>query len=206
MSITGFILCLFILGHLIGNSLMFIGADIFNNYGHKLMSNPFIYVIEAILGIIFLTHVYNAIKLTIENYVARPEKYYMKVRSGRGATFASSTMIYTGSAILIFLIIHLINFKFGPVYIGTFDGTQMRDLHKLMLEFYQNKLNVIFYVGLMIVLAIHISHGVWSLCQSVGFNFDPYMKYIKIKAKFFAVLVAVGFSSYAIWASLQGGF
>ncbi len=206
MSITGFVLFLFILGHLLGNTLFYFGPKYFNGYGHKLMSNPFILVIEAVLAVIFLTHVITAIKLTIENYLARPEKYYMKVRSGRGATFASSTMPYTGTAILIFLIIHLINFKFGAVYLASYDGVEMRDLHKLLLEFYQAKGNVIFYVILMVAIGLHVSHGIWSLFQSVGFNFEPYMSCIKIKAKIIAIIVAVGFSSFAVWAFLQGGF
>ena len=206
MSITGLLLSLFVIGHLIGNTLMYLGPESFNKYGHTLMSNPFIYVIEGVLLLIFLTHVITAIKLIIENYMARPEKYYMKIRTGRGATFASATMLYTGPAILIFIIVHLINFKFGPIYFDTYAGIEMRDLHRLMIEFYQSKASITFYIIFMIILGVHISHGFWSLFQSLGINFEPYNGHIKFLAKAFAIISTLGFSAFPLWALLQGGY
>ena len=88
--------------HLAGNLLIFVGPEAFNYYAHKLTSNPLIYVAEAILAAIFLGHMGMAIKVTMENKAARPEGYYMKTKTGRGSTFASSTMPYTGLILLAF--------------------------------------------------------------------------------------------------------
>ncbi|MFZ8934819.1 MAG: succinate dehydrogenase, partial [Bacteriovoracaceae bacterium] len=104
MAITGLSLCLFLLGHLIGNCLIYVGPEAFNTYGHTLITNPLIYVAEAGLAAMFLIHIVLAIKLTMENKAARPVNYYMKKSSGRGETFASNTMPYTGLIILIFLV------------------------------------------------------------------------------------------------------
>lgn len=116
MGVTGLMLCGFLLTHMAGNFLIFVGPDAFNLYAHKLTSNPLIYVAEAILAGIFLTHIGLAIKLTIENKQARPDSYFVKVKTGRGATFASSTMPLTGLLILVFLVWHIVNLKFGPWY------------------------------------------------------------------------------------------
>ena len=92
MGVTGLLLCGFLVSHLAGNMLIIVGPKAFNIYAHTLTSNPLIYVAEVILLSIFALHVGLAFKLTIENKLARPVGYYMKQPTGRGATFASTTM------------------------------------------------------------------------------------------------------------------
>ena len=100
MGVTGLLLCGFLVSHLLGNFLIFVGPDAFNLYAHTLTSNPMIYGAEAVLVLIFLAHLFMGIKVTIENKMARPTPYYVKKHTGRGATFASSSMPYTGIVIL----------------------------------------------------------------------------------------------------------
>lgn len=204
MGVTGLLLCGFLLSHLAGNCLIYVGSDAFNVYAYTLISNPLIYVAEAILAVIFLTHLGLALKLTIENKAARPQRYYIKQNTGRGATFASSTMPYTGMIILVFLVLHLLHFKFGPVYMTTVDGVEMRDLYKTVVEYFQSPLNVAWYIFVMIALAIHVSHGFWSAFQSIGFSHPKYNCAIKFISKAFAVLVFVGYSALPIYCHLQG--
>jgi len=206
MAITGLLLSGFILTHLAGNTLIIISPKAFNIYGHTLISNPLIYVAEAILAALFLGHMFMAAKLTIENKKARPQKYYMKKNTGRGSTFASSTMPYTGFIILVFLVFHIWGLKFGAVYSISYDGVEMRDLYRLLLEYFANPITVIGYVIAMMALGIHVSHGVWSAFQSVGFNHPKYTPLIKLKSNAFAVLVGLGFSSLPIYCYLQGGY
>jgi len=205
MGVTGLLLCGFLVSHLMGNLLIIYSAEAFNNYAHALITNPLIYVAEAGLATIFLTHIFLAIKLTIENHQARPEKYYVKSRTGRGATFASATMPYTGLIILIFLIKHLLDFKFGPEFEVTYAGVTMRDLHRLVMEHFENPLNVCWYIFAVICLGVHVSHGFWSAFQSIGFNHEKYNCTLKCAAKGFAVMITLGFSIIPIWALLQGG-
>ncbi|EQC43894.1 succinate dehydrogenase cytochrome b subunit [Bacteriovorax sp. Seq25_V] len=204
MGITGLMLCGFLLSHLAGNCLIYVGSDAFNKYAHALITNPLIYVAEFILASIFLTHIGLALKLTIENKAARPQNYYIKQKTGRGATFASSTMPYTGIIILAFLVFHLINFKFGPVYTATVGGVEMRDLYKTVVEYFISPVNVAWYIFCMIALGIHVSHGFWSAFQSIGFNHPKYNCLIKCASKAFGVLVTLGYSALPIFCHLQG--
>ena len=204
MGVTGLLFCGFLMSHLVTNSFIYISPELFNTAAHALITNPLIYLAEAILGSIFLTHIFLAIKLTIENHRARPQKYYAKKSTGRGATFASSTMPYTGLITLIFLILHIINFKFGPVYTVTYDGVEVRDLYRLELEHFANPLNTAWYVFAVFSLGIHVSHGFWSAFQSLGFNHPKYNGMIKCASKAFGVLVFVGYAALPVFCYLQG--
>ncbi len=206
MGVTGLLLCGFLLTHMMGNFLLLVSKDAFNMYGYKLMSNPLIYVAEAGLLAIFLVHLFMALKLTMENKAARPVKYYMKQPTGRGATFASSTMPYTGFLILFFIVMHLINFKYGNVYDTTLsDGTAARDLYRTVMEYFASPLNTGMYVIFMLVIGIHVSHGFWSAFQSIGFNHPKYMPAIKFLSKVYAVVLTLGYSTIAIYCHVKGG-
>ena len=210
MGVTGLMLCGFLLSHLLGNCLIYVGSDAFNVYAYTLISNPLIYVAEAILAAVFLTHIGLALKLTIENKAARPQRYYIKQKSGRGATFASSTMPFTGMIILLFLVLHLLHFKFGAgseqeaAYMTMVDGVQMRNLYKTVVDYFQSPLNVAWYIFAMAALGVHVSHGFWSAFQSIGFSHPKYNCLIKCASKAFAVLVFVGYSALPIYCYLQG--
>jgi succinate dehydrogenase / fumarate reductase cytochrome b subunit len=205
MAVTGLLLCGFLLSHLAGNCLMYLGPEVFNKYAHALITNPAIYLAEAILATIFLSHIGLAVKLTMENRNARPQKYFVKQNTGRGATFASSTMPYTGLIILIFLIKHLIDFKFGPVHYATYQGVEMRDLYITVVNYFQSPLSVLWYIFCMVALGIHVSHGFWSAFQSFGFWHEKYTPMLRCLSKLFAVVVTVGYSALPIYCYLQGG-
>ncbi|PJB52928.1 MAG: cytochrome B subunit [Bdellovibrio sp. CG_4_9_14_3_um_filter_39_7] len=205
MGVTGLLLCGFLVSHLIGNCLIYFGDRAFNTYAHTLVTNPLIYVAEAILLGIFLTHIFMAMKLTLENKAARPVAYAVKKPTGRGSTIASSTMPYTGLLILVFLIFHILHFKFGPVYKITYDGVEMRDLYRLLIEYFHQPLAVVWYVFCMLALGLHVSHGFWSAFQSIGFNHPKYNACLKNLSKVYALLITIGFSALPIYCYLQGG-
>lgn len=205
MGVTGLMLCGFLVGHLAGNCLIFVGPEAFNSYAHALITNPLIYVAEVGLLAVFLTHIGLAIKLTIENKMARPVRYYMVQSSGRGSTWASSTMPITGLITLIFLVLHIAHIKFGPHYEITHHEVVMRDLYRLLIEYFSNPIAVLWYVFCMAALALHLSHGFWSAFQSIGFNHPKYMPLLKIKSKIFAAIIFFGFSAMPVYCYLQGG-
>lgn len=205
MAVTGLLLCGFLLSHMAGNLLLFVGPDAFNKYSHTLISNPAIYLAEAILGLLFLSHIFMGLRVTYENKKARPEKYYMRKNSGRGSTLASSTMPYTGLIALIFLIIHIQGLKFGTHYTTTVGGVEMRDIYKTTLEYFQSPIHVIGYVIAVVSLGLHVSHGFWSAFQSLGLNHKKYMPKIKIFSCLYGILVAVGFSAFPIYCYIIGG-
>lgn len=204
LATTGLMLSGFLLMHLIGNCLIYVGAGTFNTYAHKLTTNPLIIPMEIALALLFLSHIVLAIRLQIENKLARPQPYYMKVHTGAGATFASSTMPYTGIIILVFLVTHLIHFKFGPHFDTMVDGVPMRDLYKTVILYFQSPISVIWYLFCMVALGLHLSHGVWSALQSFGIYHPKWNCTFKIFSKCFAVIIAIGFAALPIYCSMQG--
>lgn len=205
MAITGLLLCGFLLSHLAGNFLLFVGPDAFNKYSHALVTNPAIYLAEVILGLLFLSHIIMAFRLTLENKKARPEQYYMRTKSGRGATFASSTMPYTGIIALIFLVFHIIGLKFGTHYDTTINGVEMRDIYKTTVEYFADPIHVAGYIIAVVALGFHVSHGFWSAFQSLGLNHRKYMPKIQKFSIVYGLIVAIGFSSLPIYCFITGG-
>ena len=203
MAITGLGLCGFLVSHLLGNMLLLLGPDAFNTYAYTLTSTSLIYVAEIGLLVLFIAHVVLAITLTVKNKQARPTKYYLKRKTGAGETFASQTMIYTGFVLLVFIILHLINFKYGTMYATTVNGVEMRDLYRLVIEYFSNPLYVAWYVFAMIAIGIHTSHGFQSAFQSIGINHPKYTPIIKKISCAFGVIVGVGYSALAIFCYFQ---
>lgn len=204
VGITGLLLCGFLVTHLAGNFLLLVGPEAFNKYGHALTSNPLIYVAEAGLAALFIAHMGMAIRVTLQNKAARPEGYYMKTKTGRGSTFASSSMPYTGLILLAFIIFHLQGIKFGAVYNVTYDGVVMRDLYKLTFEKFSALPYVSFYVISMFAMGVHVSHGFWSAFQSVGFFHKKYTPAIRKTSIAFALFVGGGFSFIPVYCFLTG--
>lgn len=205
MALTGMCLLLFLIVHLIGNIAFVQGAKAFNSYSHLLMSFKFIYVAEWGLVFLFLAHVSIGMTLTVKNSMARPQGYFKKVRSGRGESLASSSMPYTGITIFIFIILHLTHFKYGQYYYATYDGVVMRDLYKLVVEFFSSPLNVLTYTFFMVIIGLHTGHGLWSLFQTLGISDVRYNGVIKKLSITYGIVICIGFSFFAVWAYLQRG-
>lgn len=201
-AITGLLLCGFLVVHMAGNFFIMAGPEAFNQYAYALKSNPLIVPAQILLYTLFLTHILLTIRLTVGNYNARPQKYFMRKKSGHGSTFASSSMPITGTLTLVFLIIHLINFKFGPVYTTYVDGVEMRDIYRTVIEYFGSPLSVLWYLLAMLFLAIHLSHGFWSALQSLGLNHPRYNNGLKNLSKAFALFIFFGFSSFPIYCYL----
>ncbi len=202
MAITGLLLCGFLITHLLGNLLLLAGSDQFNLYAHRLTSTPLIYVAEAGLIAIFFLHLFLALKVNIENRRARPEKYYMKKSKG-GATVFSRTMPFSGLVILVFVILHLMNFKYGVYYSTLVEGEEIRDLYRTVIEYFSNPYYTAWYCFAMFVLAFHLAHGVQSSFQTLGVNHPQFNCCVQRASLAFALLVPAGFSLLAIWCYWQ---
>jgi succinate dehydrogenase / fumarate reductase cytochrome b subunit len=212
LAITGLCLLGFIVVHLIGNLLLLVSPDAFNTYAHKLISlGPMLYVAEGILLAIFLIHMVTAIAVTWGNWKARPGGYKLSKDQGDPSrmTFSSKTMIWTGLVLLVFLIVHLITFKYGPGmaegYVAQIDGEPVRDLHRLVVEWFSNGIYVAYYVISMGLLGFHLRHGFWSAFQSLG-GFHPRLTPLAYALGVFAgIVLAAGFLGLPVWFYLGGG-
>jgi succinate dehydrogenase / fumarate reductase cytochrome b subunit len=203
MGITGLVWMGFVFGHMAGNMLIFVSPDLYNAYGHAIVSNKILlYGTELAIGGAILIHVACAISLTIQNRAARKSRYVATPNGEKGASLASKTMAIQGSAILAFVILHLITFKYGKYYETTVNGVVMRDLHKLVVEVFQNPIYVGWYVVCLLLLMFHLSHGAQSVFQSFGTLQRKMQNGIKKGAWLYAVVVAGGFLAQPIYVFL----
>lgn len=204
IGLTGLALFLYLITHIVGNALVFLGADTFNTYAHTLTSNPLIPVIELGLVLIALTHIYKTVKMFLRNKAARPVAYVAKKPAGGPSrkTIASTTMIVSGLWLLVFMIIHVQAFKYGAEY-ETASG--VRDLYRLEMENFANPLVVGFYVLSMVVVGSHLWHGASSAFQSLGVDHPNVTPKILGLTKAIAAVIAGGFIVIALWAHFVGG-
>src|SRR5687768_14407865 len=112
IAFTGLALFLFLIAHLAGNLLILTGPEAFNAYSHKLITNPLMYNAETGLAADFLLHIWKTVSNVFRNRSARPDRYAVQTPAGHTSrkTLSSSTMIVTGTTILVFLILHLKEF------------------------------------------------------------------------------------------------
>lgn len=215
-GITGLGLTFFVLVHMTGNlALLFSGADAYNAYSHFLMSlGPILYAIEGGLLLFFLLHAGLGINIFSSKLQARPERYERYQSAGKPSmqSTSSRSMIVTGIILLGFLIIHLISFKFGPGgpgsesadYLTTVNGVEMRDLAKLVLERFQSPLYTFGYVAVMLLLGVHLRHGIWSAFQSLGATNPRLTPVIYLVGGLVGLAIALGFIVLPLWIYFGG--
>ena len=212
-AVTGLVLCMFIVIHLMGNITLLTGhAEAFNSYSHFLLSTGvLIYLAEIGLTAFFLLHIFTAVMVWWDKQTARPVAYGKTAAAGAPSkkTISSRTMIYTGVVLFVFTVYHLITFKYGPGiaegYSMEVDGVVIRDLYRLTMEVFSRPGYVIGYVAAMAFMGFHLRHGFWSAFQSLGMNHPRWTPVIYGLALLFAVIMAVGFLILPIIIYFRGG-
>lgn len=199
---TGIGLVMFIIVHLLGNLLLLTGPNAFNAYSHFLHEfghGFFILIAEAGLILFFGTHIIAGIAVTVTNARTRPQRYAV-VADAPGVTrktLSSTTMIITGLALMIFLVQHLMHFKFGPGieegFVTEIDGQQVPDMYSVVVMTFRSPLMAYGYAGLMFLMGMHLRHGVWSAFQSLGLTSPGILKGINAAGIAVAIILAVGF-------------
>lgn len=193
IGLTGIALFAYLIVHLAGNALIFAGPDTFNEYSHRLISNPIILPIEIGLLLVFLLHIYKTVRMWVHNRDARPVRYARTEYAGHTSrkSFASSTMIASGLIALIFIVVHVKQFRFGTWYPTAADGT-VRDLYRTEIEVFREPLWVAFYVIATAIVGLHLRHGISSAFQSMGLDHPLYTRRLTALGIALAVLIAGG--------------
>lgn len=207
-GITGIGLMLFLIGHIVGNLSIFGGPDAFNLYTKTLEDLGFLlYVIEAGLAFFFLYHTILGVSIWWNRRKARPEGYKKyKTRGGPShQSLASKSMIYTGTIVLVFLVLHIIHFKFGTEYTAMVEGVEIRDLRRLVLEEFQKTWIVIGYVAVLGLLILHLSHGFWSAFTSLSMKSKETSKKVQMGAYGFAIVIMLLFMFIPLYIYFTGG-
>jgi len=215
MGATGCCLVLFVLGHMIGNLQLLIpdpaeAQAAFNTYSYLLTkSKLLLYIAEAGLVVLFVTHLYLAITLKLQNYKARgTARYVVEARKGK-KQFPTFVMIWTGLAIAAFIVWHIITLRNGVHYHyinpDVADGIVVRDMWLTTVHFLGNPLFAAFYLTIMLLLGFHMWHAISSAFQTMGINHQKWTPIIDKLAIVYCVVVATGFGVTAAgtWISIN---
>jgi succinate dehydrogenase / fumarate reductase, cytochrome b subunit len=211
MAVTGFVLFLFVVGHLAGNLQIFLGREAINRYGNFLQSNPEL-IWPARLGLLLMVglHIWSATKISLENKAARPVGY--AVYQPVGSSYASRTMLVGGSIVLVFIIYHLLHYTAQVQYLN-FTGqnfaafieklpgqvpAERHDIYKMMVVGFSRPLVSGFYVLGLALLCLHLSHGASSMFQSLGWKNEAYRPFLDKAAQVVAVLIFIGYTSIPV--------
>lgn len=216
MALTGIGLTGFVVTHLIGNlTLLDPQGEAFNNYANALHKLGWLLLVAEVgLLFAFLVHIFLAFNLTGSYKSARPEKYavWKSKNLVRTSNSSSRNMIITGVLLLVFLVYHVWQFRFGPGapegYLVEINGEEARDLYRLVREKFYDPIHVGLYTVAMVFLFLHLRHGFWSAFQSLGLTYPRYTKIIHGFAFLFAALLAIGFLflPLALYFDLPGAF
>ena len=205
MAVTGVILFLFVVGHLLGNLKVYEGPEPFNAYaeGLRTVGAPFfgrgqlLWVARIVLLASVLVHIWAAIAVTRASWRARPVAY--RRLEPVETTYAARTMRWGGVIILVYVIYHLLDFTFGRVNPSFVPGDVY---HNVVASFRMWPVSAA-YVVAMLVVGLHIYHGLWSAGQTLGVNRPPTVGWRRGVSAVIAVLIAGGYISIPV-AVLSG--
>ena len=167
MAVTGLILFGFVIGHMIGNLQIFLGADELNAYSvflHRFLHGGGLWIARAGLLVAVILHIWAAWSLTLMNRAARPIGY--REFKARESTYASRTMRWSGVLLLAFIIFHLLNFTTGTIHPDFIPG----NVYHNVVTGLRVVPVAIFYMIAMVALGAHLYHGAWSMLQTLGLN------------------------------------
>jgi succinate dehydrogenase / fumarate reductase cytochrome b subunit len=199
MGSTGLIMVLFVIVHLLGNSSIFAGPDGINAYAEKLHGlGPFVWAFRLFLLVMLGIHVLFGILVTLDNWNANPEKY--KVKKMLKATFASETMIWTGALLLAFIVYHLLQFtvRITPDVVLGEDAKGRFDVYAMVTGSFRHAPIAMIYVAAMVTLFLHLSHGIQSIFQTIGWNNEKTLPTYTLIGKILAVVFLLGYSAIPV--------
>lgn len=195
MGVTGALLVLFVVAHMLGNLSTFGGAAGLNAYAEHLRAfPPFLWAFRGLMVVAFLLHIFTGATLYLENRAARPVGYANK--KNERTTFSAQTMIWTGVLLLIFAVIHLLHFTihaWNPEWAQLKDAAGRFDVFAMVSSSLSQGLVSFFYIAAMVVLLFHLLHGVQSFFQSLGLTNENTFCGINLGGKVVAFVVALGF-------------
>ena len=195
MAVSGIIMLLFLIAHMIGNLHVFQGAKSFNSYSAWLRTfgepalpyRTLLTIIEIVLTVSVIAHIWAAVSLWRQAKRARPQGYVTKKSVAQ--TYAARTMRWGGVIVGLFIIYHLLDLSFG---VANPDGTHSTPYDRLIASF-QNPVATTVYVIALVLLGMHLRHGIWSVTQTLGQSNRRRERSVNIFAIVFATLLIAGY-------------
>ncbi|MRR59468.1 MAG: succinate dehydrogenase cytochrome b subunit, partial [Deltaproteobacteria bacterium] len=195
MAITGQFLVLFIIAHLLGNSSIFIpgGLNAYAEHLHALP--PLVWGFRLVILCVAAIHIIFGIQLSLENRAANPDSY--AVKNLKRATLSSTSMLYTGLLLLTFILYHLLQFTVRAtpdIKVGV-DALGRVDVFGMVTNSFSHGIIAFIYIAAMVVLFLHLSHGIQSFFQTMGWNNDKSLPVFSKIGKVAAVVFLLGYAS-----------
>jgi len=201
MALTGILLVGFLFAHLAGNLLIFKSDEgaAFDEYARGYETNPLLPLAEIGLAALFIAHIALALRVSAQNRDARSQRY--SVRASMGAkTVSSSSMLVTGVIVLLFLLVHLWDFRVGKL--SHEEGTSLASLVRGRLG---NPVGAAIYLVGVVALGFHLRHAFRSAFQTLGVN-HPNVNALLARASIaIAILLGLGFAAFPIFFLASGG-
>jgi succinate dehydrogenase / fumarate reductase, cytochrome b subunit len=198
VAISGQMMVLFVIVHLLGNASIFIPGGI-NAYAEHLHAlPPLVWTVRAVMLAIVVFHIYFGIQITLENRAANPRAY--AVNKKVKATFASENMIWTGLLLGIFIVGHILHFtaRLTPDIaprLSSLSSGEVFDVYSMVVGSFQHGAVAFIYGTAMIVLFLHLVHGIQAFFQTMGWNNDSTMPAFTCGGKVAAVIFLLGYCS-----------
>jgi succinate dehydrogenase / fumarate reductase cytochrome b subunit len=210
MAASGVALLGFVVLHMLGNLQVFLGSESINHYALMLHSNPEL-IWPARLGLLVLAavHIWSSIVLTIENRIARPDRYAeIEFTDSR---LASRTMMVTGSVVAAFIVFHLLHFTFrlravnlvGTDFKSLLDAVHHQDVYRMLVLGFSSPWISGFYLVGVALLCYHLSHGIRSMFQSLGLVNETNRARVRRLGIVLSTLIFLGYSAIPL-AVLMG--
>ena len=200
MAITGVMLVGYVFAHLLGNLQIYSSdAEQINRYAgflHNPANAAALWAARSVLLVAVALHIVAATQLWLQNRAARPVGYVKK--TDLPTSYAARTMIWSGPIVGAFVIFHVLHLTAGKVLELRELGPNMPDVRYNVITGFSNPWVSGFYILAMILLCLHLYHGMWSMFQSLGISHPRYTPIVKKSAAVLAILVAVGNCSIPI--------
>jgi succinate dehydrogenase / fumarate reductase cytochrome b subunit len=203
MAVTGLVLVGFVIAHMLGNLKIFLGAEAIDAYAVFLrtMGEPMfppgglLWVARIVLLTCVALHITSAVQLTRMNWAARPTGYDTK--KSIATTYAARTMRWSGVILALFIVFHLLHLTAGVVRFQSGEFVHLSVYHNVVAAFSVWYV-VLIYVVAMACLCLHLSHGIWSMLQTLGLNNARSTWALQIVSRVVALVVFVGFISVPV--------
>jgi succinate dehydrogenase / fumarate reductase cytochrome b subunit len=203
MAATGFVLVGFVVGHMVGNLQFFLPPEAVNRYARLLhASDELLWGVRLVMLTAAGLHIWSAIQLSIENKVARPVGYYDNP-APLAASYASRTMLVSGSIIFTFVVYHLLHYT---LRVETINGASVPftsllaedgklDVYAMMVAGFSVWYVSLFYLAGVGLLCLHLSHGIQAMFQSLGWKNNVYGPLLDKAARAIAICLFLGYVS-----------
>ena len=210
MALAGLFLCLFLVGHLLGNLQLFIPGEAgklqFNGYAHFMTHFPPVKILSYLTYFSIIFHAVDGLVLTIHNRAARPQGYAYS-RPDKNTTWSARNMGILGTILLVYIILHMGDFwvKMHWGDLGN-DSAGNRDLYTPVVLSFKQWWFTLLYVLAMFAVGFHLFHGFASGFQSLGMRHPQYTPFIQKFGKGFAVVVPFLFASICVYLYVVSNF